>query len=139
MPGVVWFATTLVGLGAMALTFTTSANSLVQLRTDATMRGQVMAIYMAVVLECTPFGAPVSWLVRQWSVATLDSGLGYCFWLCCSGDCVTVAPNRPQSKWSLSKQEMFFGLTLAALVSVLLAVVPAKVHVSRNGMRQWLR
>lgn len=67
MPSSWWFAATLVGLGAMAQIFTTSANSLVQLRTDATMRGRVMAIYMAIFLGCTPLGAPVvGWIADAW-------------------------------------------------------------------------
>ena len=60
----VWsFGVTLVALGAMAQTFTTSTNSLVQLRTEPAMRGRVMAIYMAIFLGCTPLGAPfVGWV-----------------------------------------------------------------------------
>ena len=63
MPNVWSFGVTLVALGAMAQTFTTSTNSLVQLRTEPAMRGRVMAIYMAIFLGCTPLGAPfVGWV-----------------------------------------------------------------------------
>ena len=63
MPNVWSFGVTLVVLGAMAQTFTTSTNSLVQLRTEPAMRGRVMAIYMAIFLGCTPLGAPfVGWV-----------------------------------------------------------------------------
>lgn len=63
MPNVWSFGLTLVALGVMAQTFTTSTNSLVQLRTDPAMRGRVMAIYMAIFLGCTPLGAPlVGWV-----------------------------------------------------------------------------
>lgn len=63
MPNVWSFGLTLVALGAMAQTFTTSTNSLVQLRTDPAMRGRVMAIYMAIFLGCTPLGAPtIGWV-----------------------------------------------------------------------------
>ena len=41
----------------MSQTFTTSTNSLVQLRTEPAMRGRVMAIYMAIFMGCTPRGA----------------------------------------------------------------------------------
>lgn len=59
MPNVWSFGLTLVAVGSMAQTFTTSTNSLVQLRTDPAMRGRVMAIYMAIFLGCTPLGAPL--------------------------------------------------------------------------------
>ena len=57
----------------MAQTFTTSTNSLVQLRTDPAMRGRVMAIYMAIFLGCTPLGAPlIGWvadvLSPRWAI-----------------------------------------------------------------------
>ncbi|HTH60875.1 MAG TPA: MFS transporter [Paraburkholderia sp.] len=63
MPNVLLFGAMLVALGAVAQTFTTSTNSLVQLRTQPSMRGRVMAIYMAIFFGCTPLGAPlVGWI-----------------------------------------------------------------------------
>lgn len=63
MPNIVSFGAMLVALGAVAQTFTTSTNSLVQLQTQPSMRGRVMAIYMAIFLGCTPLGAPlVGWI-----------------------------------------------------------------------------
>ena len=68
MPNAWSFGLTLVALGAMAQTFTTSTNSLVQLRTDPAMRGRVMAIYMAIFLGCTPLGAPlIGWVADVFS------------------------------------------------------------------------
>ena len=68
MPNVWLFGLALVGLGTMAQTFTTSTNSLVQLRTEPSMRGRVMAIYMAIFLGCTPLGAPlVGWVADGFS------------------------------------------------------------------------
>lgn len=68
MPNVWLFGLVLVGLGTMAQTFTTSTNSLIQLRTEPAMRGRVMAIYMAIFLGCTPFGAPlVGWVADVFS------------------------------------------------------------------------
>jgi MFS family permease len=46
-------------LGISAQTFTTSANSMVQLSTDPLMRGRVMAILLATTLGGTPVGAPI--------------------------------------------------------------------------------
>ena len=68
MPNVWSFGLALVALGVMAQTFTTSANSLVQLRTEPAMRGRVMAIYMAIFMGCTPLGAPlVGWVADVFS------------------------------------------------------------------------
>lgn len=68
MPNVWSFGLALVALGAMAQTFTTSTNSLVQLRTEPAMRGRVMAIYMAIFMGCTPLGAPlVGWVADAFS------------------------------------------------------------------------
>ena len=52
----------------MSQTFTTSTNSLVQLRTEPAMRGRVMAIYMAIFMGCTPLGAPmIGWVADVFS------------------------------------------------------------------------
>jgi MFS family permease len=59
MPNAWTFGAVLLLLGLLAQTFTTSANSLVQLSTEPAMRGRVMAIYMGIFLGCTPLGAPV--------------------------------------------------------------------------------
>lgn len=63
MPNAWAFGAALVALGVVAQTFTTSTNSLVLLRTEPSMRGRVMAIYMAILMGCTPLGAPlVGWV-----------------------------------------------------------------------------
>jgi MFS family permease len=50
-------------IGIAAQTFTTSTNSFVQLSTDPSMRGRVIAILLAIALGCTPLGAPlVGWV-----------------------------------------------------------------------------
>lgn len=59
MPGYAAFAVALVAVGAAAQTFTTSANSLVQLSTEPGLRGRVMAILLAITLGGAPLGAPV--------------------------------------------------------------------------------
>jgi MFS family permease len=63
MPSFVLFAVTLVLIGVSAQTFTTTANSRVQLSTEPAMRGRVLAILLAVALGGTPIGAPlVGWV-----------------------------------------------------------------------------
>jgi MFS family permease len=53
------FGACLVATGISALTFTNSSNSLMQLTTDASVRGRVMSIRLSIALGCTPLGAPV--------------------------------------------------------------------------------
>lgn len=59
MPNYWLFGLTLVLIGVSAQTFNTTANSLVQLSTDADMRGRVMAILLAIAMGGTPLGAPI--------------------------------------------------------------------------------
>ena len=62
-PNVHLFGVALVLTGAAAQVYMTSTNSLVQLSTEQTMRGRVMAILLAIILGCTPLGAPfVGWI-----------------------------------------------------------------------------
>ena len=62
-PNVMSFGLLLVGIGAAAQVYSTSTNSLIQVRTEFGMRGRVMAIFMAILMGCTPLGAPlVGWL-----------------------------------------------------------------------------
>lgn len=74
-PGYWLFALALVVIGVSAQTFTTSTNSLLQLSTERSMRGRVMALYVATALGSTPFGAPiVGWIADRfgprWALAT---------------------------------------------------------------------
>ena len=59
MPNYWLFGLALVVIGVSAQTFTTTANSTVQLSTDPAMRGRVMAILLAVALGGAPVGAPI--------------------------------------------------------------------------------
>lgn len=57
------FALTLIPVGLAALTALTTANAMVQLRTAPEMRGRVMALYLAIFMGGTPFGAPlIGWI-----------------------------------------------------------------------------
>jgi MFS family permease len=65
MPGFGGTALMLVLVGFAMLTFTTAANSSVQLGVEATMRGRVMALYLMCFLGGTPLGAPiVGWIAN---------------------------------------------------------------------------
>ncbi len=68
------FGLTLILIGVSVQTFNTSSNSLLQLTTEPSMRGRVIAIRMAIAMGCTPIGAPiVGWIADQygprWSLA----------------------------------------------------------------------
>ncbi|MFZ1411957.1 MAG: MFS transporter, partial [Micropruina sp.] len=66
-PGYVNYAILLVPVGVAALTVMTAANAFIQLTTEPSMRGRVMALYMAIFMGGTPFGAPlVGWVGDAW-------------------------------------------------------------------------
>jgi MFS family permease len=66
-PGYWFFAAALVVTGAAALTITNTSNSLMQLTTEPTMRGRVMALRVAIALGGTPIGAPiVGWVAGHY-------------------------------------------------------------------------
>jgi MFS family permease len=58
-PGLIIFSGALMAIGISILIFNTSTNTVVQLSTVAEMRGQVMAIYVAVSVGGAPLGAPL--------------------------------------------------------------------------------
>lgn len=61
------FAVALIPVGLSALTVLTTANAMVQLRTAPSLRGRVMALYMAIFMGGTPFGAPaIGWIGDAW-------------------------------------------------------------------------
>lgn len=64
MPSPFLFAAVLFFVGLAALTFMTASNSMMQLTTERSMRGRVLALRIAVVMGGTPLGAPlVGWVV----------------------------------------------------------------------------
>ena len=66
MPTFEMFAVSLTLIGFSALMFITTANSMVQTSVKPSMRGRVMALYMAIFVGGTPIGAPfVGWIVNQ--------------------------------------------------------------------------
>jgi MFS family permease len=59
MPNYLAFSALLIPLGLSQMTLLNSANATMQLGVDPVMRGRVMALYMAVLMGGTPFGAPL--------------------------------------------------------------------------------
>ena len=58
-PSYWWFAVLAVPTGFGMLTMNTSANALMQTRTDPDKRGRIMALYSLVYLGATPIGSPI--------------------------------------------------------------------------------
>ena len=91
MPDLPLFMVMLVPTGLAILTLTTTCNAYVQLGTDETFRGRVMALYLMVFLGSTPIGAPLVGLICQhWGpqaglaaggIASIVAGLGALLWL----------------------------------------------------------
>ncbi|MBO0839340.1 MAG: MFS transporter [Sciscionella sp.] len=66
MPTYLTFGLMLVPVGVATMTFTTAANSTVQLSVAPEMRGRVMGLYMLVFLGSNPIGGPLmGWLAAE--------------------------------------------------------------------------
>jgi len=80
-PGYWWFAATLMIVGAAALTFSNGTNSMMQLSTEPSMRGRVMALRVGVALGGITIGAPiVGWVANhfgpRWALG-VGAGAGF--------------------------------------------------------------
>ncbi|MDR3765300.1 MAG: MFS transporter [Acidobacteriota bacterium] len=80
-PGYGCFAAALAFCGASMLTFANGTNSIMQLSTDPTMRGRVMALRVGVALGGMTIGAPMAgWVANhfgpRWSLA-MGAGAGF--------------------------------------------------------------
>lgn len=69
MPSFATLCVALVATGLFNITFSTAANSRVQLASALEMRGRVMGIYMLVFAGGTPLGAPLIGWLSQWAGA----------------------------------------------------------------------
>ncbi len=81
MPSYGLFGCALVIIGLSAQTFTTTANSMIQLSTEPEMRGRVIALFLAVAVGTTPIGAPfVGWVADtfgpRWAIGVGAASLG---------------------------------------------------------------
>ncbi len=80
-PGYWWFAATLAVSGAAVLIFANGTNSILQLSTEPSMRGRIMALRVGVGLGGMTIGAPITgWVANhfgpRWSLA-LGAGAGF--------------------------------------------------------------
>lgn len=77
-PGLVAALGLLVGLGIANISFNTLARTVLQVGTDASMQGRVIALHSTVFLGSTPIGGPLmGWICEQWGPRTglLISGI----------------------------------------------------------------
>ncbi|WP_346925719.1 MFS transporter [uncultured Arthrobacter sp.] len=66
-PGLVAALGLLVGLGIANISFNTLARTVLQVGTDASMQGRVIALHSTVFLGSTPIGGPLmGWICEQW-------------------------------------------------------------------------
>ena len=65
MPTYITFIAVLIPIGLAQMTLLNAANATIQLGVDPIMRGRVMALYMAVLMGGTPFGAPLVGFVAE--------------------------------------------------------------------------
>jgi MFS family permease len=70
------FAGILALIGIAAVTFSNATNSLMQLSTEPSMRGRVMALRVGVAVGCTPIGAPIVGWVADHLGARWTLGVG---------------------------------------------------------------
>ena len=80
-PGYWWFAAALAVSGAAVLIFANGTNSIMQLSTEPSMRGRIMALRVGVGLGGMTIGAPITgWVANhygpRWSLA-LGAGAGF--------------------------------------------------------------
>jgi MFS family permease len=65
-PTLAIFIGLLLLVGAGQISFLSTTNSLLQLRSDPAMRGRVMGVYMITIVGTTPFGGPlIGWIAEQ--------------------------------------------------------------------------
>lgn len=96
-PGYWSFAAALAVSGAAALTLTNGTNSIMQLSTEPSMRGRVMALRVGVALGGMTIGAPIiGWVSNhygpRWSLAV---GAAACFAAALIPVCVLTRPKAP--------------------------------------------
>jgi MFS family permease len=75
-PGYWLLAAALALAGAALLTFANATNGLMQLTTEPSMRGRIMALRIAIALGCTPIGAPIIGWVADTAGPRWALGLG---------------------------------------------------------------
>jgi MFS family permease len=98
MPTYPSFGLLLVPCGAAALTFTTAANSTVQLSVDPSMRGRVMGLYMLLFLGGNPVGGPLMGWIAEAVGGRAPIVLGGAVTILATLSCWAVPARRARSR-----------------------------------------
>lgn len=100
MPTYLATALLLMPAGLLMITFTTAANSSVQLGTDPSLRGRVMALYFMSFMGGTPFGAPViGWVAETFGPRWATIGGGAICAAAAAAIAVTFSAKRPSATY----------------------------------------
>lgn len=84
----------LIPTGMAALVFQTTANSLIQLRSEPALRGRVMSLYAVLFIGTTPIGAPIIGWVSQQSGPRAALIVGAASILLCAAGAAWLARSR---------------------------------------------
>jgi len=95
------FGLVLIGVGISVQTFTTTANSVLQLSTEPFMRGRIIAMFMAIALGTTPIGAPiVGWIADHFGARwALGAGAASGFAAAIVGICYLMRAEHASPPW----------------------------------------
>ena len=104
LPTYLPFALWMPLIGLSSLTMVTAANTLMQMSTDAALRGRVMALYMMIFMGGTPLGAPVI----GWIGATFGAR-----WTLLLGGLLTMAGVGLSAAWYLRRRRVLTGVSAA--------------------------
>ncbi|WP_308300981.1 MULTISPECIES: MFS transporter [unclassified Crossiella] len=99
----------LIPTGIAVMTFTTTANSTVQLAVRPDMRGRVMGLYMLVFLGGTPLGSPVMGWVAQEFGGQAPLLVGGIVSLLAAIVCGAVLAGRGGMRWPVGRWSRFRG------------------------------
>ncbi|GAA4378875.1 MFS transporter [Nocardioides caricicola] len=102
LPTYTLFALWMPLIGLSSLTMVTAANTLMQVSTDAALRGRVMALYMMIFMGGTPLGAPViGWIGEAFGAR----------WTLLLGGLLTMAGVALSAGWYLRRRRVLTGVS----------------------------
>lgn len=107
MPTFTALGLVLIPTGIAVMTFTTTANSTVQLAVRPDMRGRVMGLYMLVFLGGTPLGSPVmGWIAQEYG-GQMPLLVGGVVSLLAAIVCGAVLAGRGGIRWPVGRWSLF--------------------------------
>ncbi|WP_243058913.1 MFS transporter [Nocardioides sp. SR21] len=102
LPTYTLFALWMPLIGLSSLTMVTAANTLMQVSTDAALRGRVMALYMMIFMGGTPIGAPViGWIGETFGAR----------WTLVLGGLLTMVGVAVSAGWYVRRRRVLTGVS----------------------------